>query len=113
MMRVLRPEGLCYLIAPSRGEIHRYPADCYRFYPDGYRALAKYTRTQIIDCWIDTENPWGDLTGVFRKREVDDADQFDTTQIESVGGPGKKNLRLTLQLQAAQAKLAKLEGGGT
>lgn len=105
MMRVLRPDGLCYLIAPSRGEIHRYPADCYRFYPDGYRALAKYTRTQIIDCWVDTENPWGDLTGVFRKREVDEADQFDTTQIDSVGGPAKKNTALTIQLRQARKQL--------
>ena len=30
--------------APSRGPEHRYPNDCWRFYPDGYRALAKYAR---------------------------------------------------------------------
>lgn len=105
MMRVLRSDGLSYLIAPSRGEIHRYPADCYRFYPDGYRALAKYTKTQIIDCWIDTENPWGDLTGVFRKRQVRNADQFDTTQIDRIGGPAEETIRIAVQLHETKKRL--------
>ena len=42
MNRILRPGGMIFLIAPSRGSEHRYPQDCWRFYPDGYRALAKY-----------------------------------------------------------------------
>ena len=36
MARVLKPQGLIILIAPSRGPQHRYPVDCWRFYPDGY-----------------------------------------------------------------------------
>ena len=31
--RVLRPGGLCIVIAPSSGPEHRYPVDCWRFYP--------------------------------------------------------------------------------
>ena len=41
MVRTLKPGGFIFLIAPSRGPEHRYPVDCWRFYPDGYRALAE------------------------------------------------------------------------
>ena len=34
MVRVLRPGGFIFLIAPSSGPEHAYPVDCYRFYPD-------------------------------------------------------------------------------
>ena len=28
---------------------HRYPVDCYRYYPDGFRALAKWGGFQVIN----------------------------------------------------------------
>ena len=40
--RALKPGGLCCIIAPSGGPEHKYPLDCWRFYPDGFRALARY-----------------------------------------------------------------------
>jgi len=40
--RVLKPGGLMYLNAPSNGPVHGYPVDCWRFYPDAGRALAKW-----------------------------------------------------------------------
>jgi len=73
MLRVLKPGGLLFLIAPSRGPEHRYPQDCWRFYPDGYRALAKYGRCELVDVntdWDAHPDPWsaawGDTVGVFR-----------------------------------------------
>lgn len=39
--RVLRPGGLIFLTAPSRGHIH-FDMDCWRFYPDSMRALAAF-----------------------------------------------------------------------
>jgi SAM-dependent methyltransferase len=42
MVSTLRPGGFIFLIAPSSGAEHRYPVDCYRFYPNAYRALARY-----------------------------------------------------------------------
>jgi SAM-dependent methyltransferase len=73
MIRVLKPGGLIFLIAPSRGPEHRYPQDCWRFYPDGYRALAKFGRCELVDVTTDWEPhedpgsaPWGDTVGVFR-----------------------------------------------
>jgi hypothetical protein len=41
MCRVVRPGGLIFLLAPSRGSEYRYPIHCWRLYPDGFRALAK------------------------------------------------------------------------
>jgi len=42
--RILKPSGLFYLNAPSAGGFHRYPVDCYRFFPDSGNALAKWGR---------------------------------------------------------------------
>lgn len=73
MIRVLKPGGLIFLIAPSRGPEHRYPQDCWRFYPDGYRALAKFGACELLEVSTDWEphpDPgsmaWGDTVGVFR-----------------------------------------------
>jgi SAM-dependent methyltransferase len=67
MVRVLRPGGFIFLIAPSSGPEHRYPVDCYRFYPDAYRALARYTHCELADLWLDERGPWKDLVGVFTR----------------------------------------------
>lgn len=74
MARVLRPGGLIFLLAPSRGPEHRYPQDCWRFYPDAYRALAKYAALELLEVSTDWEPhadpdsaPWGDTVGVFRQ----------------------------------------------
>ncbi|MBN2793026.1 methyltransferase domain-containing protein [Trichloromonas sp.] len=72
--RVLKPGGLFFLIAPSRGPEHRYPVDCWRFYPDGYQALARYAGLEVVEAQTDWQPdsapdsaPWGDTVGVFRK----------------------------------------------
>lgn len=67
MARVVKEDGWIFLIAPSAGAIHRYPVDCYRFYPDAYYALAKYTQINAIEVFHDTRGPWQDLVGVFSK----------------------------------------------
>jgi SAM-dependent methyltransferase len=74
MLRVLRPGGRIFLIAPSRGPEHRFPQDCWRFYPDGYRALAKFGRCELTEVSTDWEphpdpdsSHWGDTVGVFVK----------------------------------------------
>ncbi len=74
MVRVLKPGGLIFLLAPSRGYEHRHPADCWRFYPDGYRALADYGGLVLLQVSTDWEPhaddesaPWGDTVGVFQQ----------------------------------------------
>src|ERR1700682_759183 len=56
MVRVLRPNGLIFLIAPSRGPEHLHPVDCWRFLPGGYRALAKYVgNLEVVEVHTDCE----------------------------------------------------------
>jgi hypothetical protein len=70
MVRVVKDDGFIFLIAPSSGPIHRYPVDCYRFYPDSYAALARYARCHLQECWLDERGPWNDLVGVFCKQPL-------------------------------------------
>lgn len=65
--RVLKPGGMAFINAPSAGPIHRYPVDCYRFYPDAYQALADWAGLRLVHCWRDERGPWCDLVGVFQK----------------------------------------------
>ena len=69
MARVIKKNGFIILIAPSAGPIHRYPVDCYRFYPDAYYALAKYVNIKVVEVFHDNRGPWKDLVGVFNKNK--------------------------------------------
>jgi SAM-dependent methyltransferase len=76
MVRVTKPDGFIFLIAPSRGPVHDYPLDCWRFYPDGFRALAKLENCELLsvntdwDSSYDEESSvWGDTYGVFLKKD--------------------------------------------
>ena len=71
MVRILKPDGFLFLIVPSAGPIHRFPVDCYRFYPDALAALARYAGCYLIDSWHDDRGPWNDLVGVFAKQPFD------------------------------------------
>ena len=52
IMRVLSPRGLLYLNVPSNGAFHRYPVDCWRFYPDSGRALARWAQRAGYDALL-------------------------------------------------------------
>ena len=54
--RALKVGGLLCLIAPSAGDEHRYPVDCWRVYPDGLRAAARYAGLETIEAWTQWEN---------------------------------------------------------
>ena len=74
--RVLKPQGLCCIIAPSSGPEHRFPIDCWRFYPDGLRAMARYAGLDVLEArtqWPDLpqydseSNKWHESVLVARK----------------------------------------------
>lgn len=75
--RVLKRGGICCLIAPSSGPEHRYPVDCWRFYPDGFAALADYAQLQALEVstqWHDEGHAdgsdwWHDTVLVARRPE--------------------------------------------
>jgi SAM-dependent methyltransferase len=83
LARILRPGGLIFVTVPSRGHTHD-AYDCWRFYPDGMRAIAATSRLELLEGRTDfppttdgrrfdyagidqTRAYWGDTVGVFRK----------------------------------------------
>jgi len=69
--RVLKPGGLCCLIAPSSGFEHRFPVDCWRFYSDGMRALMNYAELEVLDAYTDRQtNKWVDDSGSWQDSVV-------------------------------------------
>ena len=83
--RILRPDGLCCLVAPSAGSEHRYPVDCWRFYPDGFAALAKYAGMGVLEVatqweknpvYTDSSNEWHDTMLVCKKKKQSIANEL-------------------------------------
>jgi SAM-dependent methyltransferase len=75
-LRVLKPHGLLYINAPSNGVFHRYPVDCWRFYPDAGRALVTWARRSgfaaaLLESYIGVQRDdiWNDFVAVFLKDE--------------------------------------------
>lgn len=80
--RILRPGGLIFMTVPSRGHQHNV-YDCWRFYPDGMRAMAAFGALELEKAVTDfppksgdgryeydqAASYWGDTVGVFRKPE--------------------------------------------
>jgi len=74
MCRAARPGGHIYVNAPSNGTVHRYPKDCWRFYPDAGLALAEHARSEglevdLVESFIGNRHSdvWNDFVAVFRK----------------------------------------------
>lgn len=72
IMRVLRPGGLFYLNVPSNGSFHRYPVDCWRFYPDCGGALVAWAERNgqsaaLLESYTSEQRDemWNDFVAVF------------------------------------------------
>lgn len=99
MVRSLKSEGLLYLNVPSNGSFHRYPVDCWRFYPDAGQALVAWANREgyalsLIESFIGAQSEsniedggaWHDFVAVFiksaenksfnRKKMVDELHSF-------------------------------------
>ncbi|MGI8480805.1 MAG: class I SAM-dependent methyltransferase [Chthoniobacterales bacterium] len=78
--RTLRTNAICCIIVPSSGPEHRFPVDCWRMYPDGLRALARYAGLTTVEAttqWEDLpeydneSNKWHDSVLIARKLAPD------------------------------------------
>lgn len=76
VIRILKPHGIFYLNAPSNGSFHRYPVDCWRFYPDSGQALVKWANRNgykaiLIESFVSRQirDEWNDYVAVFLKDE--------------------------------------------
>jgi SAM-dependent methyltransferase len=77
-LRILKPAGLLYLSVPSNGPFHRYPVDCWRFYPDSGVALQNWARRNgvnalMLESFTGPQNSgaWNDFVAVFVKSEAE------------------------------------------
>ena len=48
----LKNGGFACILAPNSLAEHRYPVDCYRYFSDGFRALAKWGGFDVIDVTV-------------------------------------------------------------
>lgn len=74
VLRVLKPNGLFYLNAPSAGSFHRYPVDCWRFFPDSGMALVNWakkngTNAAMLESYTQISLDWQDYVAIFLKDE--------------------------------------------
>lgn len=74
MCRICKPGGYVYVSAPTNGAVHRYPLDCWRFYPDAGHALERISRdseypTRLIESFMTDRivEAWNDFVGVFQR----------------------------------------------
>lgn len=78
--RVLKTGGFACILAPFAHVEHRYPVDCYRYFSDGFKALAKWADLDIIEVtvggipngttdpdWVSTIDNYDDTVGIFGK----------------------------------------------
>jgi len=94
VVRVLKPAGLFYLNAPSNGYFHRYPVDCWRFYPDSGQAMERWAqrngyRTALLESFVSNqyrglndEFAWNDFVAVFVK-DKNESYRFPTRIVDS------------------------------
>jgi SAM-dependent methyltransferase len=72
MCRIVKPGGYIYINAPSAGEYHGHPGDCWRFYKDSWSALAKWATKQgysieLVYSHLSDRDTWKDNIGIFKK----------------------------------------------
>jgi len=73
MCRVLKANGLIYILAPSSGPYHAHPVDNWRFYKDSWNALSKWAKRnnyniEVVDSIVDQNGGiWHDSIGIYRK----------------------------------------------
>jgi hypothetical protein len=72
LCRITKPGGHIYVSAPANGVVHRFPQDCWRFYPDAGVALAGWGQRSgfevtLIESFVADQGGelWNDFVAVF------------------------------------------------
>lgn len=75
MARILKQGGQAMVIAPSAGAVHRFPYDCWRFYPDSWSALCAMAGLEVVEVLFEPKanetrvrgGPWRDSAVIAAK----------------------------------------------
>lgn len=91
LVRVLKVDGMGCIIVPGIWPEHRYPLDCWRFYPDGLSTIAKFAGVKVIEVyttWIDPYQKAAnevDSVLIFKKVKLSESEKLkQDTKIELV-----------------------------
>ena len=121
LLRILKPDGVLYVNAPSNGVFHRFPVDCWRFYPDSGIALESWGRRSgyaviLAESFIGPKQKegWKDFVGIFvkdrafigkyRARICDNSKVFNAYSI------GERGIRDRMEFSEPKKKRFKLKG---
>ena len=63
MARVAVAGGLIVCIAPSTGNPHRFPYDCWRFYPDSWASMCEYIGLELVEAYRERKSWWKTIPG--------------------------------------------------
>jgi SAM-dependent methyltransferase len=77
ILRILKPNGILYFNVPSNGNFHRWPKDCWRFYPDSSNALINWAKRNnfnpiLLESFVSNqylECGWNDYVSITLKDE--------------------------------------------
>ena len=121
ILRVLKPGGLFYLCAPTNGDFHRFPVDCWRFYPDSGFALVQWAKRcglspVLMESYVGHQDGdiWNDFVAIFLKdhhevsrypdRILDNLTAYDNGYVH-----GEKQFRHIARRTEDRRKLDRLE----
>ena len=83
--RVLKPGGLCCIIASSSGPDHKHPYDCYRFTKTGMENLVKYVNFEILESGTNFDKdsePWNESYIIAKNPSIEKNDLYN--KIDSI-----------------------------
>ena len=124
MCRVTREGGYVYINAPSNGAYHRYPQDCWRFYPDAGPALTEWAQRSghpvtLCESFVASagKDKWNDFVCVLRKGAAEESISplHRMVKCSNIHMEGSKEVRLPtaptqdiIELAEAKKQVAKL-----
>jgi SAM-dependent methyltransferase len=93
IVRVTKNNGYIQISTPSTGAVHRYPLDCWRFYPDAYTALSKWCpEAELIESY-NVGGGFNDLVGIFKMQKTVTLWETNDPYFQNLQTTKKKNER--------------------
>lgn len=55
LKRIVNSKGIIFTINPVSWPFHEAPLDCWRIFPSGIEAIAKYSQLEVVKCLFESE----------------------------------------------------------